>query len=102
MCHRRSSLARRQMYRLIMDGQETTYKDPEDPGKDATPGQVAVHKMFYEEASKDRLQYANDSKFKVFRLIVGQCPTAMRQKLEADPDYKEGRTLRTRAMWWHC
>jgi hypothetical protein len=78
----------KEMYRLIMDGQETTYKDPEDPGKDATPGQVAVYKMLYEEVRKDRLQYAND-KSKVFRLIVGQCTTAMRQKLEADPDYKD-------------
>jgi hypothetical protein len=25
------------MYRLIMDGTETTYNDPEDPGKEATP-----------------------------------------------------------------
>jgi hypothetical protein len=71
-----------------MDGTETTYNDPEDPGKDATPGQVAVYRMLYAEARKDRLQYAN-AKFKVFRLIMGQCTTTMRQKLEAIPDYKD-------------
>jgi hypothetical protein len=43
----------KEMYRLNMDGQETTYKDPEDPaGKDATPGKVAVYKMLYEEARR--------------------------------------------------
>jgi hypothetical protein len=78
----------KEMYRLIMDGTETTYGDPEDLGKEATPGQVAVYKMLYAEARKDRLQYAND-KFKVFRLIMGQCTTTMRQKLEAITDYKD-------------
>jgi hypothetical protein len=35
----------KEMYRLILDGTETTFSDPEDPGKEATPGQVAVYKM---------------------------------------------------------
>jgi hypothetical protein len=30
----------KEMYRLINYGVETTYKDPDDPGKDATPAQI--------------------------------------------------------------
>jgi hypothetical protein len=70
---RRKKPSFQMMYRLIMDGTET-YSDPADPGKDATPGQVAVYKMLYAEARKNRLQYGND-KFKVFILIMGQCTT---------------------------
>jgi hypothetical protein len=30
----------KEMYRLITYGVETTYKDPDDPGKDATPAHI--------------------------------------------------------------
>jgi hypothetical protein len=76
------------MYTLIMEGKETTYTDPEDPGEKATPGQVAVYKMLFQEARNDRLQYAR-GKFKVFRLIMGQCTTTMRNKVETLASYKD-------------
>jgi hypothetical protein len=40
----------KEMYRLIMDGIETSYKDLNDPGKEATSAQVEVFKMLYQEA----------------------------------------------------
>jgi hypothetical protein len=43
------------MYRLIMDGTETVYKDPDDPGADAAPAQVEKYKLLFQEAKKDRL-----------------------------------------------
>jgi hypothetical protein len=73
----------KEMDRLITYGVETTYKDPDDPGKDATPAQG----LLFTSAREDRLQYQND-KFKTFRLIMGQCSPTMKQRIQATPEYK--------------
>ena len=77
----------KEMWKLIKEGKETTFNDPEDPGADATPGQIAVYKGLFFEARQDRVNYYDD-KFKVFRLIVGQCNHVMRSKVETHPEYK--------------
>jgi hypothetical protein len=77
----------KEMYRLITYGVETTYKDPDDPGKDATPAQIKAYGLLFTAAREDRLQYHND-KFKTFRLIMGQCTPTMKQRIEATPEYK--------------
>jgi hypothetical protein len=45
----------KEMYRLITYGVETTYKDPDDPGKDATPAQVKAYGLLFTSAREDRL-----------------------------------------------
>jgi hypothetical protein len=77
----------KEMYRLITYGIETTYKDPDDPGKDATPAQIKAHGLLFTSAREDRLQYHND-KFKTFRLIMGQCSPTIKQRIQATPEYK--------------
>jgi hypothetical protein len=77
----------KEMYRLITYGVETTYKDPDDPGKDATPAQIKAYGLLFTSAREDRLQYHND-KFKTFRLIMGQCSPTMKQRIQATPEYK--------------
>jgi hypothetical protein len=74
------------MYRLITYGIETTYKDPDDPGKDATSeAQIKAYGLLFTSARKDRLQYHND-KFKTFRLIMGECSHSMKQRIQATPE----------------
>jgi hypothetical protein len=75
------------MYRLITYGVETTYKDPDDPGKDATPAQIKAYGLLFTAAREDRLQYHNN-KIKTFRLIMGQCTPTMKQRVQATPEYK--------------
>jgi hypothetical protein len=77
----------KEIYRLITYGVETTYKDPDDPGKDATPAQVKAYGLLFASAREDRLQYHND-KFKTFRLLMGQCSPTMKQRIQATPEYK--------------
>jgi hypothetical protein len=49
--------------------------------------------MPFQEARNDRLQYARDM-FKVFRLIIGQCTTTMRNKVKTLPTYKDMKARR--------
>jgi hypothetical protein len=42
----------KEMYRLITYGVETTYKDPDDPGKDATPAQIKAYGLLFTSAGK--------------------------------------------------
>jgi hypothetical protein len=69
------------------NGVETTYKDPDDPGKDATLAQIKAYGLLFTSAREDRLQYHND-KFKTFRLIMGQYSPTMKQRIQATPEYK--------------
>jgi hypothetical protein len=79
----------KEMYRLITYGVETTYKDPDDPGKDATPAQIKAYGLLFTAAREDRLQYHND-KFKTFRLIMGQCIPYKYQQEDAATQEEEG------------
>jgi hypothetical protein len=56
------------MYRLITYGVETTYKEPDDPGKDATPAQIKAYGLLFTAAREDT-------------------PT-MKQRIQATPEYK--------------
>jgi hypothetical protein len=79
------------LYNAIMKGEEPKFKEPDDPGKDATPAQVRKYEILFKKNLEKEEKYLME-KSKAFRLIMGQCSTAMRNKLESlgeHPDLEE-------------
>jgi hypothetical protein len=77
----------KQMWRLVAKHEETLFKDPDDPGEDAKRVEIENYKMLLRMTEEEK-QYQED-KSKVFRLIMGQCTTTMRNKLEACDTYDD-------------
>jgi hypothetical protein len=75
------------LYTAIMEGVEPEFEEPEDPGKTATKGQLQRYDILLKKVLAKEEKY-NIEKAKLFRLIIGQCSQAMRNKVEALPDYK--------------
>jgi hypothetical protein len=76
------------MWSLVEKKQETTFKDPDEPDKDAKRAEVKKYKMLLKMRIEDKKKYQED-KSKVFRLIMGQCTTTMRNRIEASRDYEK-------------
>jgi hypothetical protein len=74
------------LYNAIIKGEEPGFKEPEDPGKDATPAQVRKYEILFKKNLEKEEKYLME-KSKSFRLIMGQCSTAMRNKLESLSEY---------------
>jgi hypothetical protein len=77
-----------ELYTAIMEGVEPSFEEPEDPGKTATKGQLQRYDILLKKVLAKEEKYKVE-KAKLFRLIVGQCNQAMRNKIEAMPDYKK-------------
>jgi hypothetical protein len=75
------------LYTAIMEGVEPEFVEPEDPGKSATKGQLQRYDILLKKVLAKEERY-NIEKAKLFRLIIGQCSQAMRNKVGALPDYK--------------
>jgi hypothetical protein len=76
-----------ELYTSIMEGVEPEFEEPEDPGKAATKGQLQIYDILLKKVLAKEEKYKIE-KGKLFRLIIGQCSQAMRNKVEALPDYK--------------
>ena len=77
---------RKEMWTLVSKKEETTFKEPVDPGKDATKGQLEKYKMELKAMMDDEKKYKKE-KAKVFRIVMGQCLAAMKNKVESLPEY---------------
>ena len=77
-----------EMRTLLKDEMETTYEDPTDPGKDATPGAVAVYKEEYKEVREDRKKYIRN-KASVWGILYGQCTNRMKDAVKSASTFKE-------------
>jgi hypothetical protein len=75
------------LYIAIMEGVEPEFEEPEDPGKQATKGQLQRYDILLKKVLAKEEKYKIE-KAKLFRLIIGQCSQSMRNKVEALPDYK--------------
>jgi hypothetical protein len=75
------------LYIAIMEGEEPEFEEPEDPGKTATKGQLQRYDILLKKVLAKEERYKIE-KAKAFRLIIGQCSQAMRNKVEALPDFK--------------
>ena len=76
------------MWSLVHERKDFVSEEPKDPGAEATPAQLKKYEIDYKEWQKDNKQHKKD-KAKVFRIIMGQCLTAMKNKLEGLQEYKE-------------
>jgi hypothetical protein len=72
----------------VSKGEETTFKDPNDPGEDAKRAAMEKYKMLLRMKIEDEKLY-QEEKAKVFRLIIGQCTTTLRNKVEAAETYSD-------------
>jgi hypothetical protein len=77
-----------ELFTAIMEGVEPEFEEPEDPGKTATKAQLQRYDILLKKVLAKEEKYKVE-KAKLFRLIIGQCSQAMRNKVEAMPDYKK-------------
>jgi hypothetical protein len=78
----------KELTQLITDKEEAEFVEPEDPGMNATPGQLEVYKMEMKEYREDKKEYKRD-KAKVFQIIIGQCNAAMKNKVKGLPEFSD-------------
>jgi hypothetical protein len=72
---------------LVDKGTEATFEEPKAPDKDATKAVEKRYEMQLKICMEREEKYRQD-KSKVFRIIIGQCKPAMRNKIECLPDYE--------------
>jgi hypothetical protein len=84
----RTSEAPKELYTAIQSGVEPTFKEPDDPGPNATPAQLKKYDILFKKNDAKQELYMKE-KAKAFRIIMGQCSTAMRNKLETLPEFQE-------------
>jgi hypothetical protein len=78
----------KELYMAIQSGVEPTFKEPEDPGPNATPAQIKKYDILFKKNDAKQELYIKE-KAKAFRIIMSQCSTAMRNKLETLPEFQE-------------
>jgi hypothetical protein len=78
----------KELAQLVTDKEEAEFKEPEDPGANATPGQIEVYKMEMKEYREDVKTYKRD-KAKVFQLIMAQCNAAMKSKVKGLSEFSD-------------
>lgn len=71
-----------EMWKLVHDREETVFKEPVDPGKEATPAQLERYKTLLKEHLDDSKRYRKE-KAQLFWLIIGHCSKVMRNKIES-------------------
>jgi hypothetical protein len=77
----------KEMYTLIMDNKEAVYPEPTAPTDTDRPA-MEKYKMLLGRWMDDENDYKRD-KAKVFRVIMTQSTTAMKNKIESLPEYKQ-------------
>lgn len=79
----------KEIFNLIHNKEEATFKEPTEPtGDKVTKGQWKRFELELKMLVEREVKYKED-KGKVFRLLMLQCQTAMRNKLEGLADYKK-------------
>lgn len=76
----------KEMWKLVQEKEETEHDEPDDPGEDATKGEIERYKMLLKMSLDDERLYLQN-KSKVFRIIVGQCVSVLRNKIESLDGY---------------
>jgi hypothetical protein len=84
----RTSDAPKELYMAIQSGVEPTFTEPEDPGPNATPAQLKKYDTLFKKNDAKQELYMKE-KAKAFRIIMSQCSTAMRNKLETLPEFQD-------------
>ena len=72
----------------ILDLEETTIPEPDDPD----PGASETQKAIWRERVKKyvaRTEFLEENIKSLYSLVLGQCTDIMRQKIEADPDFDD-------------
>jgi hypothetical protein len=80
--------AGKELYTAMQTGVEPTFKEPDDPGANATPAQLRKYDILFKKNDAKQELYKRDQT-KAFWIIVGQCSKTMRSKLEALPEIQE-------------
>ncbi len=78
----------KEMWKLINDKEETEFEEPAEPKEDASKASMEKYKMLLKMNIEDEKRYKRQ-KAKVFRIIMGQCQSAMRNKVESLPEYSD-------------
>lgn len=81
----------KEMYTLLTDNDETTFTEPTAPLDDKNRAEMEKYKMLLSTWINDEKDYKRD-KARVFRTIMTQCTTAMKNKVEGLSDYKKMET----------
>ncbi|KAL7576381.1 hypothetical protein ACA910_018190 [Epithemia clementina (nom. ined.)] len=78
----------KELWALIKEKTEPTFNEPEESGDDASRAEMGKYKMLNKMKIDKEEKYRQD-KAKVFQFIVGQCSTAMKNRIESLPEYTE-------------
>ena len=78
----------REMWTLVENRRETTFTEPAMPCKMAGKAALEKCEMLLKVHMEDKKRHKRE-KAKVFRLIMGQCLVAMKNKVESLPDYQD-------------
>ncbi len=81
----------KEYYNLILNKQEAVYNEPAEPtaGKDGTISTGKWKKYELQlRLQFEKVERYNTNKGKLFRLLMVQCQTALKNKLECLPDYQ--------------
>ena len=76
------------MWNLVANEKETEFEEPPDLDRNATAGAIRKWELKLKWAHEEEKEYKAD-KGKVFLLIKGQCHSAMSDKLESMPKYRQ-------------
>ena len=80
----------KEMWELVRDGVETTFKKPGYPKDDASPGQMEEYRILLKDHLQDKKQY-NKEKAQMFCIIIGQSSKLMRGKVDGGPGRFQGK-----------
>ena len=75
------------MFKLVRDREETTISLPEEPADSASKAKIETYKIKYSKKVDEQRDYKRN-KEKLFRIIMGQCVPAMRNKIKKMPTFK--------------
>lgn len=78
----------KEMYTLLVDNEEAVFSEPIAPKDASNRAEMEKYKMLLGRWIDDEKEYRRD-KSKVFRVIMTQSTTAMQNKIESLPEYKQ-------------
>jgi len=78
----------KEMWNLVHNKEEATFTEPNTPADTATRAEMKRYEMKLRMVFDKEEQYHSD-KAKLFRVIMGQCTTAMKNKVESTAGYDE-------------
>ena len=76
----------KEMWRLVLEGTETTFDEPTDPGKDASRSEMKKYEMRLSRWMDEEDRYKRN-KARVFGIVMGKCHAAMKNKVESLPEF---------------